>query len=54
MSQSAELGNFLKAMRSRLTPEQVTYMADRIDALAPDMVAVQEIGDRSALTDLGA
>ena len=32
--------------------KKLTYMADRIDALAPDVVAVQEVGDPNALTDL--
>src|SRR6476661_848194 len=32
--------------------KKLAYMADRINALAPDVVAVQEVGDPDALADL--
>lgn len=32
--------------------KKLTYLADRIGALAPDVMAVQEVGDPNALTDL--
>lgn len=32
--------------------KKLSYLADRINALVPDVVAVQEVGDPSALTDL--
>jgi endonuclease/exonuclease/phosphatase family metal-dependent hydrolase len=32
--------------------KKLAYLADRINALAPDVVAVQEVGDPDALTDL--
>ncbi|WP_200951964.1 endonuclease/exonuclease/phosphatase family protein [Arthrobacter sp. Soil736] len=53
-----ELGNFFRPggeygpRAQDVYEKKLTYMADRIDALAPDVVAVQEVGDPSALTDL--